>query len=90
MKNSTPYFYFIAIYNRTLMYKYKSTCRFKMLVYSGSDILEIRPQQIIESECLLEHPYLRLIEEEVKTKRIYKPRKKKETLANGDDSKANN
>ena len=90
MKNSTPYFYFIAIYNRTIMYKYKSTCRFKMLIYSGSDILEIRPQQIIESESLLEHPYLRLIEEEVKSKRTYKPRKKKETLANGDDSKANN
>ena len=73
------------------MYKYKSTCRFKMLVYSGSDILEIRPQQIIESEVLLDHPYLRLLEEkEVKLKKTYKPRKKKETLANGDNRQTDN
>jgi hypothetical protein len=72
------------------MYKYKSTCRFKMLVYSGSDILEIRPQQIIESEVLLDHPYLRLLEEKVKPKKTYKPRKKKETLANGDNRQTDN
>lgn len=90
MKNSTPYFYFIAIYNRTIMYKYKSTCRFKMLIYSGSDILEIRPQQIIESESPLEHPYLRLLEEGEKPKRTYKPRKKKEAVANGDDRETDN
>ena len=73
------------------MYKYKSTCRFKMLIYSGSDILEIRPQQVIESESPLKHPYLRLIEEEVKPKRTYKPRKKKkEIVANGDNSETDN
>ena len=72
------------------MYKYKSTCRFKMLIYSGSDILEIRPQQIIESKVVLEHPYLRRIEDEVKSKKTHKPRKKKETLANGDNRQTNN
>tara|TARA_R100001594_G_scaffold146036_1_gene196881 strand:- start:7326 stop:7508 length:183 start_codon:yes stop_codon:yes gene_type:complete len=60
-----------------------------MLVYLGLEILEIRPQQIIESEHLLEHPYLKLIEEN-NIKKIYKPRKKKETLENGDNSKADN
>ena len=44
------------------MYKYKSTCRFKMLLYVGSDILEIRPQQIIESAVKLDYSYLKLIE----------------------------
>ena len=43
------------------MYKYKSTCRFKMLIYVGSDILEIRPQQVISSEVGIDHPYLKLI-----------------------------
>ena len=90
MKNSTPYFYFKSIYNRAIMYKYKSTCRFKMLIYLGSDILEIRPQQIIESEEVLEHPYLRLIQEEIEPKRTYKPRKKKETLADGDSRQTDN
>ena len=45
------------------MYTYRSTCRFKMLVYSDSDILEIRPQQVISSSISIEHPYLKLINE---------------------------
>ena len=48
------------------MYTYKSTCRFKMLVYSGPDILEIRPQQVISSSISIEHPYLKLINEKIK------------------------
>jgi len=53
------------------MYTYKSTCRFKMLVYSGSNILEIRPQQVISSDITIDHPYLKLIN---------KPKKKPTTL----------
>ena len=34
-----------------------------MLVYSDSDILEIRPQQVISSSISIEHPYLKLINE---------------------------
>ncbi len=58
------------------MYKYKSTCRFKMLVYAGSDILEIRPQQIIELTEALDHPYLKLIDP---VKKVTKKSKPKET-----------
>ena len=35
-----------------------------MLVYSDSDILEILPQQIITSEKIINHPNLKLMEEE--------------------------
>ena len=48
------------------MYTYKSTCRFKMLVYSGPDILEIRPQQVISSSVSIDHPYLKLINKKIK------------------------
>ena len=72
------------------MYKYKSTCRFKMLVYSNSDILEIRPQQIIESSVVLNHPYLQLLDGTKNTKKTYKPRKKKEIVTNGDNREADN
>lgn len=58
------------------MYKYKSTCRFKMLVYVGSDILEVRPQEIIESKEALDYPYLKLIEP---IKKVTKKPKPKET-----------
>ena len=91
MKNSTPYFYFKPIYNRTLMYKYKSTCRFKMLIYANTDIIEIRPQQVIESPISLDHPYLHLVEDPVKPKKTYKPsKKKKETLVDGNNMQTNN
>lgn len=59
------------------MYKYKSTCRFKMLVYVDSDILEIRPQQIIESAVELDYPYLKLIKPEIRVK--YKKKTKLKT-----------
>jgi len=60
------------------MYKYKSTCRFKMLVYTATDILEIRPQQILESVEEIKHPHLKLIEPKKKTdkKKQYKVKKR--------------
>lgn len=60
------------------MYKYKSTCRFKMLVYTDTDILEIRPQQIIESSVEIKHPNLKLIVPKKKTvkKKQYKVKNK--------------
>ena len=67
------------------MYKYKSTCRFKMLVYTDTSILEIRPQQIIETSQELNYPYLKEIITEkppvAKKKRI----KKIKEIDNGDD-----
>jgi len=50
------------------MYKYKSTCRFKMLVYAGSEILEVRPQEVISSKIKLDNSYLKLIPEVKKKK----------------------
>ena len=40
-----------------------------MLVYSGTDILEIRPQQILESKIPIKHPYLSLIKDPKPTKK---------------------
>ena len=59
------------------MYKYKSICRFKMLVYTDTDILEIRPQQIIESSVEIKHPHLKLIEPKKKKKKAVKKKQYK-------------
>ena len=75
------------------MYTYKSTCRFKMLVYSGSDILEIRPQQTIESDIKIEHSYLKLINRPAPkplSKRKYTKKNTKENINHGNDRKADN
>lgn len=61
------------------MYKYISTCRFKMLVYTDDSILEVRPQEIIESSVELDYPYLRLVEPKnkvTKNKKQYKTKNK--------------
>jgi hypothetical protein len=67
------------------MYKYKSTCRFKMLVYTDTSILEIRPQQIIESDQVLNHPYLKQIIIEKPPVAKKNPIKKIKEIDNGDD-----
>jgi len=69
------------------MYKYKSTCRFKLLVYSGSEIIEVRPQEIISSKVELTNSYLKLIPKVNKPKKAKvtsKPKPKKD-VDNGDD-----
>ena len=49
-----------------------------MLLYLGSDILEVRPQQVFESDVELEYPNIKLINEKPKptkkkgTKKSYK------------------
>jgi len=68
------------------MYKYISTCRFKMLVYTDDSILEVRPQEIIESLVELDYPYLKLIEPKkkiTKNKKQYKTKIKE--VDNGDN-----
>jgi len=75
------------------MYKYKSTCRFKMLIYSGPDILEILPQQIIESAVLIEHPYLRRLDDQENTttsKKEYTKKSKKVNITDGINRQTNN
>lgn len=46
------------------MYKYKSHCRFNLLIALQDEILEIRPGEIIESEVELQHDNLVLLEDE--------------------------
>ena len=58
------------------MYTYKSSCRFRMLLCVGDDILEIRPKQIIKTKEKLNYPQLSLVEEK-------KPKKPKKVLIDG-------
>ena len=68
------------------MYKYISTCRFKMLVYTDDSILEVRPQEIIESIVELDYPYLRLVEPKKKvTKKKKQYKTKIKEVDNGKD-----
>lgn len=67
------------------MYKYKSTCRFKMLVYTDTDILEIRPQQIIESSVEIKHPHLKLIIPKKKTVKKKQYKVKNKEIDNGEN-----
>lgn len=56
------------------MYKYRSSCRFRMLLCVGDEILEIRPKQIIKTKEKLDYPQLVLVEEKKKGR----PKKKVE------------
>ena len=68
------------------MYKYKSTCRFKMLVFAGKEILEVRPQEVISSKTKLDNSYLKLIPEVNKKKSTESLKTKpKKDVDNGDD-----
>jgi len=59
------------------MYKYKSTCRFKMLIFVNNNILEIRPNQIITRETPLRHELLREVKGPSEKSKIVQPKKKK-------------
>jgi hypothetical protein len=60
-----------------MKYKYRSTCRFSMLLDVDGDLIQIRPNQIIESTSELNYEYLKRIEEKPKrTPAKRKPRRK--------------
>ena len=44
-----------------MVYKYRSTCRFPMLLQVSDSVLEIRPNQVIESEVELRYETLKEI-----------------------------
>jgi hypothetical protein len=46
------------------MFKYKSHCRFNLLIALPDKILEVRPGEIVESEVEIAHPNLYFIKEE--------------------------
>jgi len=57
-----------------------------MLLYIGSDILEVRPQQIFESDVELDYPNIKLINEKLKpTKKKHTKKSSKGKLNNGND-----
>jgi len=44
------------------MYKYKSKCRWNMLLYIDGEVVEIRPAELFESAQLIESRYLTRID----------------------------
>lgn len=56
-----------------MKYKYRSTCRFSMLLDLGGDLVQVRPNQVIESDKELNYDYLKRIEDKPKTSK--KPRR---------------
>jgi hypothetical protein len=52
------------------MFKYKSKCRWNILLQLGDEIVEIQPYELFESNTLIESRYLELIQEEVQEKLI--------------------
>ena len=57
-----------------MFFKYKSKCRFTILIVLPDRIMDIRPGQVIELEYKIDHPHLQLLEEEDKPNgRIRKP-----------------
>jgi hypothetical protein len=55
------------------MYKYRSKCRWNMLLHIDGEVVEIRPSELFESKGAVESRYLDLIS---KPKKVEKPSKK--------------
>jgi hypothetical protein len=58
-----------------MKYKYRSTSRFPVLIILDDTFVEVRPNQIIESETQLKNSNLKLIEPEPPTPK--KPRRRR-------------
>jgi hypothetical protein len=61
-----------------MKYKYRSTCRFTVLIQVGNDLVHIRPNQVIETDEKLNYDILKEIVK-VKEPVSRRGRKKKET-----------
>ena len=70
-----------------MVYKYRSTCRFPMLLQVSDSVLEIRPNQVIESEVELIYETLKEI---IPTPVVKKRRRKKEKLDGTDNTSESN
>lgn len=62
------------------MYKYKSKCRWNMLLYLDNDVIEIRPGELFESKSLVDSRYLDIISSPTKKKKTGRPKKVSSTL----------
>lgn len=65
-----------------MVYKYRSTCRFPMLLQVSDSVLEIRPNQVIESEVELRYETLK----EILPTPVTKKRRTKKEKLNGTDN----
>ncbi len=77
------YFLFSNLYI-DMVYKYRSTCRFPILIMVNNELLTIRPNQVIESNEYLSYTILKKIEN-IKP-RPRKSRKSKTEVKNGNNS----
>ena len=54
------------------MYKYKSKCRWNMLLHVDGEIVEIRPGELFESKTLVNSRYLEIIKSKTVTTPVVK------------------
>jgi len=57
------------------MFKYRSKCRWNMLLHINGNIVEIRPGELFESNANISSRYLELITKPITTKKRGKPKK---------------
>ena len=68
-----------------MKYKYRSTSRFPVLIILDDTFVEVRPNQVIESETQLKNSNLKLIEPEPpKPKKPRRRRSGKDNLPQGE------
>jgi hypothetical protein len=58
------------------MYKYRSKCRWNMLLHIDGEVVEIRPSELFESKTLVTSRHLELASEPLKKKKKEKATKK--------------
>jgi len=57
------------------MYKYRSKCRWNMLLHIDGEVIEIRPGELFESKTLVTSRNLEIISKPVEKKKKGKPTK---------------
>jgi len=67
-----------------MKYRYRSTCRFTVLLEIDNELIQIRPNQIIETDQELNYDILKKIVD--KPTPVRKPIKTKKEYNNGKDS----
>ena len=68
------------------MYKYRSKCRWNMLLHIDGEVIEIRPGELFESKTLVDSRYLNVIEQDKDEPKKKKGRPKTITNETVDES----
>ena len=63
------------IYTRGIMYKYRSKCRWNMLLHIDGEVIEIRPGELFESKTLVSSRNLEIISKPIQEKKKGRPPK---------------